>query len=309
MNIRISKTNLISYTKLLVSETWSSTGWKKNYTLTHREKLLLLEKESEDISLTRQCELLGVSRASVYYQSVVNQADIRIMGFIDKIYTDYPFYGSRRIRYELNSTYDIGIGRDHIRRLMRIMGIEAIYPRTKPNTSAPNQQHQKYPYLLKGLPIIRSNQVWGTDITYVKLESGFAYLIAFIDWFSRYVISWELSESLEIDFCLTALETALSIAIPEISNTDQGSHFTSDQFLNPLRTKGVKISMDGRGRCMDNIFTERLWRTLKYENIFLKSYKNTHEAKPGISEYFQFYNTKRPHQALGYKTPADIYFQ
>ncbi|MBI2437108.1 MAG: IS3 family transposase [Candidatus Magasanikbacteria bacterium] len=277
--------------------------------MTHREKLLLVEKEGGDISLTRQCELLGVSRASVYYQPVVNQADIRIMGFIDKIYTDYPFYGSRRIRYELNSTYDSGIGRDHIRRLMRIMGIEAIYPRTKPNTSAPNQQHQKYPYLLKGLPIIRPNQVWGTDITYVKLERGFAYLIAFIDWFSRYVISWELSETLEIDFCLIALETALSTAIPEISNTDQGSHFTSDQFLNPLRTNGVKISMDGRGRCMDNIFTERLWRTLKYENIFLKSYKNMYEAKPGISEYFQFYNTKRPHQALGYKTPADIYFQ
>lgn len=230
------------------------------------------------------------------------------MTLIDKIFTDYPFYGSRRIRYELGQTHHIWIARDHIRRLLRIMGIEAIYPKSKPNTSQPNEQHRKYPYLLKGLPIIRPNQVWGTDITYLKLENGWAYLVAFIDWFSRYVISWEVSPTLEIPFCLTALERALKIAVPEISNSDQGSHFTSEQFLNPLLRRQVKISMDGRGRCLDNIFTERLWRTVKYENVFLKSYRTTSDATAGLSDYFQFYNTKRPHQSLGYQTPASIYF-
>jgi len=230
------------------------------------------------------------------------------MSLIDKIFTDYPFYGSRRIRYELKQTYKLLIARDHVRRLLQLMGIEAIYPRAKPNTSQANEQHLKYPYLLKGLPIIRSNQVWGTDITYIKLETGYCYLVAFIDWFSRYVISWKLSPTLEIPFCLTALENALKIATPEISNTDQGSHFTSEQFLNPLLNKNVKISMDGRGRCMDNIFTERLWRTVKYENIFLKSYRTIDEANLGLTEYFQFYNMKRPHQSLDYRTPSNVYF-
>ena len=239
---------------------------------------------------------------------MVSEKDIQIMSLIDKIYTDYPFYGSRRIRYELATTYRLTVARDHVRRLLRIMGLEAIYPRFKPNTSEPHPHHQKYPYLLKGLPVIRPNQIWGTDITYVKLESGWAYLVAFIDWFSRYVIAWELSPTLEIDFCLTALQRALTIATPEISNSDQGSHFTSTQFLEPLIEKKVQISMDGRGRCMDNIFTERLWRTVKYENIFLKSYRTITEANTGLADYLQFYNTKRPHQSLGYRTPAAIYF-
>lgn len=189
------------------------------------------------------------------------------------------------------------------------MGIEAIYPKSKPNTSQPNEQHRKYPYLLKRLPIIRPNQVWGTDITYLKLENGWAYLVAFIDWFSRYVISWEVSPTLEIPFCLTALERALKTAVPEISNSDQGSHFTSEQFLNPLLRRQVKISMDGRGRCLDNIFTERLWRTVKYENVFLKSYRTMSDATAGLTDYFQFYNMKRPHQSLDYATPASIYFR
>lgn len=229
------------------------------------------------------------------------------MGYIDKIFTDYPFYGSRRIRYELRETYQIVVARNHVQRLLRLMGIEAIYPKAKPNTSQPNIQHRKYPYLLSGLPIIRPNQVFGTDITYVKLETGWAYLVAFIDWFSRYVVSWELSPTLEIEFCLAARDQALQIAIPEISNSDQGSHFTSEQFLTPLLEKNVQISMDGRGRCMDNIFTERLWRTVKYENIFLKSYRNIAEAKTGLTEYFQFYNHKRPHQSLDYRTPTELY--
>lgn len=229
------------------------------------------------------------------------------MGRIDKIYTNCPFYGSRRIRYELGQTYQTTIARDHVRRLLRIMGIEAIYPKIKPNTSQPNLQHRTYPYLLKGLPIIRSNQVWGTDITYIKLENGWCYLVAFIDWFSRYVVSWELSPTLEIPFCLSALDRALKIAVPEISNSDQGSHFTSEQFLQPLLNRNVKVSMDGRGRCMDNIFTERLWRTVKYENVYLKSYRTIAEAKTGLTEYFHFYNSKRPHQSLDYRTPQQIY--
>lgn len=230
------------------------------------------------------------------------------MSLIDKIYTDCPFYGSRRIRYELGQTYQILIARDHVRRLLRVMGIEAIYPKSKPNTSEPHPSHRTYPYLLKGLSIIRPNQIWGTDITYVKLENNWAYLVAFIDWFSRYVVAWELSPTLEIEFCLTALEQALKISTPEINNSDQGSHFTSEQFLEPLLQKNVKISMDGRGRCMDNIFTERLWRTVKYENIFLKSYQTIDEANLGLTEYFQFYNTKRPHQSLNYRTPSTVYF-
>ena len=268
---------------------------------------MCLDKELTTISLTRQCELWDISRASAYYQPMVNERDIILMGLIDKIYTDYPFYGSRRIRYELIQTNKIIVARDHVRRLLHIMGIEAIYPKAKPNTSQANEQHRKYPYLLKGLPIIRPNQVWGTDITYIKLEIGWCYLIAFIDWFSRYVISWELSPTLEIPFCLTALERALKTATPEISNSDQGSHFTSEQFIQPLLDQNIKISMDGRGRCMDNIFTERLWRTVKYENVFLKSYRTIGEANAGLTDYFQFYNTKRPHQSLDYRTPKTVY--
>lgn len=230
------------------------------------------------------------------------------MSLIDKIYTDYPFYGSRRIRYELGTTHKIGVARDHVRRLMRIMGLEAIYPKSRPNTSIPHPAHKIHPYLLKSLPIIRNNQVWGTDITYIKLETGWAYLVAFMDWFSRYVISWELSPTLEIDFCLTALDNALKVATPEISNSDQGSHFTSEQFIKPLLDKGARISMDGRGRCMDNIFTERLWRTVKYENVYLKSYHTIGEAFTGLTDYFAFYNTKRPHQSLNNRTPSSIYF-
>jgi len=230
------------------------------------------------------------------------------MGYIDKIFTDCPFYGSRRIRYELGQTYQKLVARDHVRRLLRIMGIEAIYPKSKPNTSQSDEQHCKYPYLLKDLPIIRPNQVWGTDITYIKLENGWCYLIAFIDWFSRYVISWEVSSTLEIPFCLSALSRALQTAVPEISNSDQGSHFTSEQFIQPLLNQNVKISMDGRGRCMDNIFTERLWRTVKYENVFLKSYRTVDEATTGLDGYFHFYNMKRPHQSLNYQTPIAVYF-
>ncbi len=231
------------------------------------------------------------------------------MDLIDAIYTKFPFYGSRKIKRELNETYQIPIGRDHTRTLMQIMGIEAIYPKKKLNLSSKNNESKIYPYLLKGLEITGPNQVWGTDITYVKLATGFAYLIAIIDWFSRYVIAWGLSNSLEIGFCLECLNEALAKGQPLIVNSDQGSHFTSPQFTGILESRQIKISMDGRGRCMDNIFTERLWRTVKQENIYLNSYADVGQARRGLNEYFPLYNNLRRHQSLDYQTPAQIHFQ
>jgi len=231
------------------------------------------------------------------------------MDLIDAIYTKFPFYGSRRIKEELNQTYQIPIGRGHTRTLMQIMGIEAIYPKKKLNLSSKDNENKTYPYLLKGLEITGPNQVWGIDITYVKLQTGFAYLVAIIDWFSRYVISWKLSNCLEIEFCLECLKEALDKEQPLIFNSDQGSHFTSPQFTSILEAKQIKISMDGRGRCMDNIFTERLWRTVKQENIYLNFYENVGLARKGLNEYFQLYNNLRRHQALNYQTPSQVYFQ
>lgn len=230
------------------------------------------------------------------------------MDLIDKVYTDYPFYGSRKIKRELEINYSVAVGRHRVQRLMRLMGIEAIYPKSKRNFSQANKLNEKYPYLLKGLKIIYPNQVWATDITYVRLEKGWVYLVAIIDWFSRYVVSWELSDSLEIDFCLKAIKRALKKNIPEIFNSDQGSQFTSPEFINVLLNEKIRISMDGRGRCFDNIFTERLWRTVKYENIYINSYIDLSEVQNGLNQYFDFYNNKRFHQSLNYKTPREIYF-
>lgn len=230
------------------------------------------------------------------------------MHAIDEIFTKYPFYGSRRIKYELAKTYEFRINRKHVTRLMRLMGLETIYPKGSKNTSIADATHKKYPYLLKEIIADHPNHVWGTDITYVRLESGWAYLVALLDWFSRYVIAWELSPNLEIEFCLQNLERALTVTTPDIHNSDQGSHFTSPRYTGLLTAKDVQISMDGRGRCMDNIFTERLWRTVKYENIYLKSYRGLIEAKQGLTEYFTFYNQTRPHQSLDNRTPAEIYF-
>lgn len=233
------------------------------------------------------------------------------MDLIDAIYTRFPFYGNRRIRAELNLTHQIPIGRDHIRTLMETMGIAAIYPKKKLNLSSKDNENKIYPYLLGGLEINRPNQVWGTDITYVRLETGFAYLVAIIDWFSRYVINWKLSNSLEIEFCLECLREALdnSQARPEIVNSDQGSHFTSPRFTGILESGKIQISMDGRGRCMDNIFTERLWRSVKQENIYLNSYQNVASARTGLNEYFSLYNNLRRHQSLDYQIPAQVHFQ
>jgi len=276
--------------------------------LNYREKLTLASKQHPDISLARQAELLDVSRSSFYYEPSISPEDIAIMNAIDEIFTKYPFYGHRRIREDLRD-HQINIGRKRTISLMKTMGLEAIYPKKKWHLSDPDNNARKYSYLLSGLPIVRSNQVWGTDITYVKLLRGFAYLVAIIDWFSRYVISWELSETLEMEFCLNNLKRALEISTPAIHNSDQGRHFTSLKYTGLLESQEtIRISMDGRGRCMDNIFTERLWRTVKYENIYLNEYRNFNEAHQGLSEYFKFYNEYRKHQSLDYRTPAQIYF-
>lgn len=268
-----------------------------------------MDKDLKNISISRQAGLLGVSRSSFYYEPIVDPEDIAIMNAIDEIFTKYPFYGHRRIREDLRTDYKIPIGKKRTISLMKNMGLEAIYPKKKWHLSDPDKETRKFPYLLSGLPIIGSNQVWGTDITYVKLNKGFAYLVAILDWFSRYVVSWELSETLEIEFCLNNLQRALNIGTPEIHNSDQGSHFTSRRYIDILDSREkIKISMDGRGRCMDNIFTERLWRTVKYENIYLNEYGNIEEANQGLSEYFKFYNEKRKHQSLNYRTPAQMYF-
>ena len=232
------------------------------------------------------------------------------MDLIDVIFTKSPFYGNRRITAELKYTYNIDIGRDHTRTLMSMMGIEAIYPKSKKfNTSSSDKNHKTYPYLLKGVEILHPNQVWGIDITYIRLANGFCYLVAIIDWHSRYVISWRLSNTLGIGFCLETLDEALGKAVPEIFNSDQGAHFTSLPFTGKLLDKNIQISMDGRGRCLDNIFVERLWRTVKYENIFIHSYESIPEVREGLNEYFPFYNNERRHQSLDYKTPAEIYLK
>lgn len=271
-----------------------------------------IDPNHAQLTITRQAELLGLSRRSYYYQPVLNETEearLKLhLNAIDEIYTERPYYGTRRMQYQLEKSYDIVIGRDRIRHLMATLGLEAIYP--KPNTSKPGvgSSHEVYAYLLRGLAVTRPNQVWGSDITYIRTATGFVYLVAFIDWYSRYVVAWRLSDSLEQSFCLEALDEALSKATPEISNTDQGSHFTSAAFLEKLQAANVRISMDGRGRCMDNIFTERLWRTVKYENVFLSSYQNLQEAKAGLTEYFDFYSHTRPHSSLDYQTPAAVYF-
>jgi putative transposase len=276
--------------------------------LTHNEKVSLIDRDHAKISIVRQADLLDISRSSIYYVPRVHGEDIRIMNHIDEIYTACPFYGSRRMKWALKDDYEISICRDRVRRLMRIVGIEAIYPKKKHHTSIGDKFHKKYPYLLNGVKIIHPNQVWGTDITYVRLADGWAYLTAILDWFSRFVIAWTLSSTLETTFCIEVLKDALLIDVPDMHNSDQGVQYTSEGYTGILQDHGIKISMDSRGRCFDNIFTERLWRTVKYENIYLHSYRDIDEARTGLTDYFTFYNTKRGHQSLDYRTPADMYF-
>lgn len=271
-----------------------------------RDLVLHIEKDKV-IPIAAQADLLGISRGSIYYQRVeVSVEELGLMNRIDELYTDYPFYGSRKIAKQLTLDLEQKVNRKRVQRLMRVMGIEAIYP--SPNLSFNNLPHPVYPYLLKGLVITRPNQVWGVDITYIRLSSGFLYLVAFIDWFSRFVLSWQLSNTLETEFVLEAAEKSLNWGTPEITNSDQGVQFTSQDYIDLWLKEQVKISMDGRGRAMDNIFTERLWRSLKYEEVYLKSYSSPKEARESISKYFDFYDFKRLHQSLGYKTPAEIYF-
>lgn len=259
------------------------------------------------IAVSRACNLLGISRSSLSYEPVDRPRDKRICDTIDTIFTKCPFYGVPKMRAVLRRDHGISAGIDRVRRLMRLMGLMAIHP--KPNLSKPTPASHIYPYLLKNLTITRPNQVWATDITYIRLEKGWCYLIAIIDWYSRYVLSWRLSKTLELPFCLEALNEAIATyGIPDIFNSDQGSHFTAIEWIAILKSHDIQISMDGRGRCWDNIFTERFWRSLKYENVYLKGYRTYEEAYTGIGEYMSFFNTERPHESLSYQTPHEVHF-
>ncbi len=266
----------------------------------------MIDKEDK-VPVTRQCELLDLNRSGVYYKAVpLRVAEVELMRQIDEIHLLYPFYGSRNIRNELWSR-GYKVGRDKVRRLMRRMGIEALY--VKPKLSWMNPKHAKYPYLLRDLQISRANQVWCADITYLPMARGFCYLVAIMDWFSRKVLAWKLSNTLDSSFCVEALEEAIdNYGCPEIFNTDQGSQFTAEVFTDTLQSNNIAISMDGKGRWMDNVFIERLWKSVKYEDIYLKSYSSMTEARKGLSEYFKFYNEKRWHQNFDRKTPSMVYF-
>jgi len=258
------------------------------------------------LSVRGQCKLLGLAPASYYYQAQPESAEnLHYMRLLDQEYTERPFYGVRKMTVGLR-LQGYSVGPKRVRRLLRAMGLMAVYP--KPRLSLNPLAHKRFPYLLKGMAIVRPNQVWSTDITYIRLRGGFVYLAAVIDWYSRYVLAWELSISLEADFCIAVLKRALATQQPEIFNTDQGVQFTSAQFQAPLLAAQVRLSMDGRGRAFDNIFVERLWRTVKYEEVYLKDYRDVSEARHGLDTYFPFYNDHRIHQALDYRTPLDVHF-
>ena len=265
----------------------------------------MIDKEDR-LPLTRQCQLLSLNRSTVYYQHAsVSDEDLVLMRRIDEMHLKRPFYGSRRIRDWLQDEGH-AVNRKRVQRLMRIMGITALYP--KPRTSKPGEGHKVYPYLLRGLTIDRPNQVWATDLTYIPTARGFVYLVAIMDWFSRKVLAWRLSNSMESDACVDALEEALiRYGSPEIFNTDQGAQFTSEAFTGVLKKAGVSISMDGKGRWVDNVFVERLWRSVKYEDVYLKAYETVSDARDGIGTYLKFYNSERRHQSLDRRTPDQVY--
>ena len=265
----------------------------------------MLEKQGE-YNLSVQCEILALNRTGIYYNKrPVSERKLAILNAMDEIFTEDPFYGARRIKNELNKR-GYSICRATVADYMKEMGLTAIYQ--KPDTSKPHPQHKIYPYLLRNLKASYPNHIWGTDVTYIRMQGGFMYLVAYLDWYSRYVVSWELSDTLEDDFVVSALKRALQIAVPYISNSDQGSQFTGNGYTGTLLANHVKISMDGRGRCMDNIFTERLWRTVKYEDVYLKDYGTPRELKNGLADFFNKYNYKRGHQSLNYQTPAEVYY-
>ena len=254
----------------------------------------------------RQCELLGLPRSTYYYEAALESSEnLQLMRLIDEEYLRHPFYGSRKMTAWLNLE-ERNVNRKRVQRLMQLMGIEAIY--RKPRTSIPASGHKIYPYLLRGVDVTRVDQVWSTDITYIPLRGGFMYLVAVMDWYSRRVLSWRLSNSMETTFCVDALDDSLAHGVPEIFNTDQGSQFTSTAFTSRLEDSGIAISMDGRGRAIDNVFIERLWRTLKYEDIYLKDYATVDELYEGLGSFLAFYDRERLHQALDYRTPYDVYY-
>jgi putative transposase len=258
------------------------------------------------VSVARQCELLGLNRSTLYYAPASEELlNLLLMRLIDEQFTRTPFYGSRRMTAWLRRMGH-AVNRKRVQRLMGLMGLQGIYP--KPHLSRSKSAHERYPYLVGDLAVERPNQVWATDITYVRMRGGFLYLVAIMDWFSRYVLSWRVSNTLDVAFCLQALEEALGHGRPEIFNSDHGSQFTSQEFTGRLKQAEVRISMDSRGRVYDNIFVERLWRAVKYEEVYLKDYVEVPEAIEGIGGYFWFYNTERPHQALKYLTPAEVHF-
>ena len=265
----------------------------------------LIDAESADLSIRRQCELLGLSRSTLYYEAVAEtEANLCLMRLIDEQYMATPFYGSRRMTVWL--TYGgHAVNRKRVQRLMQTMGLEAISP--KPRLSQGNKEHRKFPYLLRGLSVDRVNQVWATDITYVPLARGFMYLVAVIDWHSRYVLSWRLSNSLESSFCVEALEAALELGCPEIFNTDQGTQFTNQTFTQRLEREGISISMDGRGRALDNVFVERLWWSVKHEYVYRHDHQTVASLYQGLDTYLDFFNRKRRHQNLKYATPWEVY--
>jgi putative transposase len=255
--------------------------------------------------MAHQCKLLGISRSGLYYQPAgICQENLTLMKLIDHQYLATPFYGARRLVVWLKKQ-GYRINRKRARRLMRIMGLKTIYRRPRTSKSTPGGRI--YPYLLEGMEITRPNQAWAADITYIPMARGFLYLVAIIDWHSRYVLSWRLPNTLDAGFCVEALEEALTKAVPEIFNTDQGAQFTSEAFTSLLDRHGVRISMDGKGRYSDNLFIERLWRSVKYEEVYLKAYEDGRDVKASIGDYFRFYNTERPHQSLGYRTPAEVF--
>jgi putative transposase len=261
----------------------------------------MVTKDCPSLSVRRQCRLLGLCRGVVYYKPrEISETNAALMRRIDELYTQYPFLGYRKLAVMLQANAK------RVLRLMRCMSLQAIY--RKPNTSKPHPEHRIYPYLLKRLPIIRPNQVWAADITYIPLARGWCYLVAILDWHSRYVLAWRLSANMESGFCVEALQEALTHGTPDIHNTDQGTQFTAQVFVDVLTANSVKISMDGRGSYQDNIFTERLWRSVKHEEVYTKEYITIEQAQAALAEYFRFYNQVRPHQALDYRTPEQVHF-
>ena len=271
----------------------------------------MIETGYPELSVKKQCSILDISRSGYYYKPVpLSDFNLELMKKIDEIYTESPEYGSRKIRDILRRDKKYGkVNRKRIQRLMRIMDIEAIYPKRNLSKPGKGSEHKIYPYLLRNIEITRSNQVWCTDVTYIRLKHGFVYLVAIMDWYSRRILSWELSTSMDKEFCLSALDRAMRLyGTPEIFNTDQGSQFTCKAFREKLESKHIRISMDGKGRALDNIVIERFWRTLKYGEVYLKDYNNPIEAANGIGKYIEKYNARRPHDSLGKRTPDEVYY-